>query len=126
VRDLLLRALDDSLSGWKKQAALTLWPKATEQEAGSRLSRVLSGELNLPPGLLQIALQGANPGPLREYLEMLFRQDSELVRERMLGLLDRMAGELEAIRVEIEREREAPRRQPVRVRMRRQEIQRAG
>ena len=126
MRDPLLEALDESLAGAKKQAALAVYPEASEREAGSRLARILAGELNLPPALLQVALEGSNPGPLREYLAALGQQDPTRVREKALVLLEHVAEELRAIRVHLEGATELERRM-VRLRPpREKELRRAG
>jgi hypothetical protein len=124
---VILAALRQSLEGRHKAAACAIYPGASVEQAQSRLSRVLSGDLALPPALLSWVLASDRPEPLLDCLVGLAGARWEPVpeaagqlRERVARKLDVVAEQLELLRADLGEadrldEMEA-RRGPVRVR----------
>lgn len=97
-----LAALSDSVEPAKKQIALLCYDELTLEQAVSRLSRVLKGELGLPPSLLRHALQGPNPGPLLRWFSGTARVEVTPIREPAAVLRERIAVELVKTREQLE------------------------
>ena len=104
-----LAALREAVGPAHKSIAMMLsGDDASPDAAQSRLSRILAGELNLPPALLVLALRGPNPGPLHEWIARVgrvevvpVRQPAAALRERAVAQLVTVAEQLELIRSEL-------------------------
>lgn len=83
-----------------KQIALTLWPDLSVDQATTKLSRCLSGDLQMPWALVAVALRGPNPHPIREWFRAQEAPPGE-ARERLRLELVRVAEQLELIREEL-------------------------
>ena len=95
----LLEALRASVEPARKDIASLVWPDASERD--SRLSRVLSGELSIPPALLRLALQGPNPGPLLRWFSRTARVEVTPLREPAAALREKVLLELVHVREQL-------------------------
>jgi len=89
----LLDALRRDLAGRQKSVAGALWPTLSQHSAESRLSRVLSGELAIPPELLEAAVSGGS-GAVLEHLHALAAGDPAEQRREALAILHRLESQL--------------------------------
>lgn len=101
----ILDALERSLGGHHKAAACAVYPNYSVVAAASRLSRVLSGELTIPPALLAWTLRGPHPDPLLDALAGIagvrwerIPEPASHLRQEALTTLHGVAEQLELIR----------------------------
>ncbi len=92
-----LTALAASLDGCRKQAAHAVWPESTLEQAESRLSRVLKGELNPPPDLVDFALQASGRDQLVSYVQARAARDPSRMRAQAVELLEELQAGMDAV-----------------------------
>lgn len=84
----ILQAIRLAIAGDQKSAACELWPSYSVEAASSRLSRVLAGELAIPPALLALALRGPGGRALLVELAAIARRDPDELRERAVAAIE--------------------------------------
>lgn len=95
----LLDALRNAVEPARKDIASLVWPDSSERD--SRLSRVFSGELSIPPALLRLALQGPNPAPLLRWFARVARVEVTPLREPAAALREKVLLELVHVREQL-------------------------
>lgn len=95
----LLDALRAAVSGRQKSIAREVWGDAPDADA--RLSRILAGELNVPPRLLDLAFR-ASPEPLYEWVRATFPVRVELLERPWEETLARAGRQLELFTERVE------------------------
>lgn len=114
----LLNALRAAIGSDLKAAAMAVYPRSTPETARSNLSRVLDGTKNIPPELLDYALDSPGRQALLDYFEARARQDPAQLRSEANDLLRTVAKQLELAFDRLDQADEAEgreRRPPIRV-----------
>ena len=82
----------------QKAVAHDVWPESTQATAEASLTKVLQGDGNIPPGLLDLALQKPRRRLLLDYVEGKAAADPAALRQKALDRMVAIAEDVASVK----------------------------